>query len=73
MESAFGADLSDVRVHETHQATMLGANAYTEGNNIHFAPGQYDIGTPAGREMLAHEAWHVVQQKQGRVQPMPQL
>jgi len=67
METAFGADFSDVRVHEGHQATMLGAQAYTSGNNIHFAPGQYNPNSTGGRELLGHELTHVVQQKQGRV------
>ena len=67
METAFGTDFSAVRVHEGHQATLLGAQAYTAGNDIHFAPGQYDPHGPGGQKVLAHELWHVVQQKQGRV------
>ena len=39
METAFSADFSDVRVHVGHEATSLGAIAYTWGTNIHFAPG----------------------------------
>ena len=35
--------------------------AYTQGNDIHVAPGQ--------EKHLAHEAWHVVQQREGRVAP----
>ena len=46
---------------------MIGAQAYTTGSDIHFAPGQYDPHSPAGQEVLGHELWHVVQQKEGRV------
>ena len=67
MESAFGADFSAVRVHEGHQATMLGADAYTSGTEVHFALGKYDPHGSAGQELIVHELWHVVQQKQGRV------
>jgi len=67
METAFGADFSAVRVHQGPQATMIGAQAYTTGSDIHFAPGQYDPHSQAGRELLGHELWHVVQQKEGRV------
>jgi len=67
METAFGADFSDVRVHVGHEATSLGAIAYTWGTNIHFAPGQYNPHTLQGQKLLGHELWHVLQQKQGRV------
>jgi hypothetical protein len=68
MEAQFGTDFSAVRVHQGNQATMIGAQAYTTGNDIHFAPGRYDPHGPGGQQVLAHELWHVVQQKQGRVQ-----
>ena len=67
METAFGADFSDVRVHIGHEATSLGAIAYTWGSNIHFAPGQYNPHTIQGQKLLGHELWHVVQQRSGRV------
>ena len=67
METAFGADFSDVRVHIGHEASALGAIAYTWGSNIHFAPGQYNPHTLQGQKLLGHELWHVVQQKSGRV------
>lgn len=67
METAFGADFSDVRVHIGHEATSLGAIAYTWGTNIHFAPGQYNPHTLQGQKLLGHELWHVVQQRSGRV------
>ena len=67
METAFSTDFSDVRVHVGHEATALGAIAYTWGTNIHFAPGQYNPHTLQGQKLLGHELWHVLQQKQGRV------
>jgi Domain of unknown function (DUF4157) len=67
METAFGADFSDVRVHIGREASSLGAIAYTWGSNIHFAPGQYNPHTLQGQKLLGHELWHVVQQKSGRV------
>jgi Domain of unknown function (DUF4157) len=67
METAFSADFSDVRVHVGHEASSLGAIAYTWGSNIHFAPGQYNPNTIQGQKLLGHELWHVVQQRAGRV------
>ncbi|HYH86892.1 MAG TPA: DUF4157 domain-containing protein [Pyrinomonadaceae bacterium] len=67
MESAFGSDFSDVRVHVGQEASRIGALAYTWGTNIHFAPGQYNPHTLQGQKILGHELWHVVQQKSGRV------
>jgi hypothetical protein len=70
MERAFGADFSEVRIHAADQAaTAVGARAFTQGTDIHFAPGEYDPGSPLGLELLGHELAHVVQQAQGRVNP----
>jgi len=69
MEAAFGADFSDVKVHVGQEATDVGALAFTQGNDIHFAPGLYNPDTPSGQELLGHELAHVVQQREGRVQP----
>lgn len=67
MEASFGADFSAVRIHQGGHAASLGALGYTQGNDIHFAPGQYQPDTPRGQELLGHELAHVVQQSQGRV------
>jgi hypothetical protein len=68
MERAFGADFSEVRIHEADAAaTAVGAKAFTQGSEIHFAPGEYDPGSTLGLELLGHELAHVVQQAQGRV------
>jgi outer membrane protein OmpA-like peptidoglycan-associated protein len=67
MERAMNADFSGVRVHEGPQAQGMGALAYTQGNDIHFAPSQYQPETQQGQELLGHELAHVTQQAQGRV------
>lgn len=55
-----GEDLSDVRVHVgSPEPDRIGAHAFAQRSDIHLAPGQ--------EQHLAHEAWHVVQQRQGRV------
>jgi hypothetical protein len=66
MESKFGENFEDVRVHTGHSAEVSavasGARALTKGNDIIFGPGYYSPGTSAGRRLLAHELAHVVQQ-----------
>lgn len=65
VETLSGIMLDDVRVHyNSPKATGLGALAYAQGTEIHVGPGQ--------EKHLPHEAWHTVQQKQGRVQPTMQ-
>jgi hypothetical protein len=66
LEVAFGADLSQVRIHADHDVRRLGAVAYTHGNDIHFQPG-FQPYSQGGRELIAHELTHVVQQGSGRV------
>jgi hypothetical protein len=62
IEALSGADMGDVRVHyASPEPATVAAHAYAQGNDIHVAPGQ--------ERHLPHEAWHVVQQRQGRVQP----
>lgn len=66
IENMSGYSMDDVRVHyNSSKPAQLQALAYTQGTDIHVAPGQ--------EKHLPHEAWHVVQQKQGRVQPTMQL
>jgi hypothetical protein len=61
IESLSGMDLSDVRVHlNSEKPAQLNALAYAQGNDIHLGPGQ--------ERHLPHEVWHVIQQRQGRVQ-----
>jgi len=70
LESHFGADLADVRVHTgpeaAESATRLDALAYTAGRDIYFARGMYSPSSSSGRRLLAHEVAHVVQQSSGK-------
>jgi hypothetical protein len=66
IESISGLSLDQVHVHyNSSSPARLRAFAYTEGTEIHLSPGQ--------ERHLPHEAWHVVQQMQGRVKPNLQL
>lgn len=66
MERRFGHDFSRVRIHADAaadaSARMLGADAYTVGNDIAFASGKYAPHHRHGQHLLAHELTHVVQQ-----------
>jgi hypothetical protein len=66
VENLSGYSMDDVKVHyNSDKPAQLQALAYTQGTGIHVAPGQ--------EQHLPHEAWHVVQQMQGRVQPTMQM
>lgn len=74
MEDSFGMDFSSVRIHpDSPSAPEVGALAYTQGTDIHFAPGQFKPDTSAGRQLLGHELTHVVQQSKGLVQPTGEI
>lgn len=66
MESRFGTDFSDVRIHNNGQATKLSnqlyAKAFTVGNDIYFNEGKYAPDTSEGKQLLAHELTHTLQQ-----------
>lgn len=66
VEALSGYSMDDVKVHyNSGKPAQLNAHAYAQGVDIHIAPGQ--------EKHLPHEAWHVVQQKQGRVKPTMQM
>lgn len=69
MESRFGHDFSHVRVHTDQQAaesaSAVNALAYTVGSNVVFGTGLYKPNSSEGRQLLAHELTHVVQQGPG--------
>jgi hypothetical protein len=67
MEEAFGTSFEAVRVHEEPEVQALGAQAFTRGEDVHFAPGRFEPGSDAGAELIGHELAHVVQQRAGRV------
>jgi hypothetical protein len=66
LQSAFGADFSNVRVHTDATAQQLSdslnAHAFTIGTDIAFGPGEYQPGTVIGDTLIAHELAHVMQQ-----------
>lgn len=66
IESLSGMSMDHVKVHyNSSKPAQLNAHAYTQGPTIHVASGQ--------EKHLAHEAWHVVQQSQGRVKPTTEV
>lgn len=66
IEILSGLSMENVRVnYNSDKPAQLGASAYTQGTEIYVAPGQ--------DKRLPHEAWHVVQQSQGRVKPAMQI
>ena len=66
VEQLSGISMGDVKVHRnSDKPAQLQAHAYAQGTDIHLGPGQ--------EKHLPHEAWHVVQQKQGRVAPTVQM
>ncbi|AOX47830.1 hypothetical protein AB870_26420 [Pandoraea faecigallinarum] len=66
IEQLSGISMDGVRVHyNSSKPAQLQAHAYAQGQEIHLGPGQ--------ERHLPHEAWHVVQQAQGRVRPMVQM
>ena len=66
IENLSGYSMDDVKVHyNSDKPAQLNAHAYAQGTDIHMAPGQ--------ERHLPHEAWHVVQQKQGKVKPTMQM
>ncbi len=68
MENSFGTSFGDVNIHtDSSQAKSMSALAFTQGSNVHFAPGQYNPQSSSGQALLGHELTHVVQQRAGRV------
>jgi hypothetical protein len=72
MGQAFNADFSGVRVHTDSEADGLNralqARAFTTGQDVFFRQGEYNPGSSTGRQLLAHELTHVVQQNPDKVQ-----
>lgn len=66
IENLSGYSMDDVKVHyNSGKPAQLQAHAFAQGTDIHLGSGQ--------EKHLPHEAWHVVQQKQGRVKPTLQM
>jgi hypothetical protein len=66
MEPRFGADFRNVRIHSDAESSglsnQLGARAFTYQNHIFFSSDQYQPGTSEGKQLLAHELTHTLQQ-----------
>ena len=73
MEPAFGVDFGRVRVHTGTEADRLNravsARAFTTGQDIFFGQGEYNPSSSSGRELLAHELTHVMQQNSNQINP----
>jgi len=76
MEPRFGADFGNVRIHDDAGAAalsnQLGARAFTYGSHIFFARDQYQPASSDGKQLLAHELTHTIQQGHA-VQRKPQV
>jgi hypothetical protein len=72
-EPRFGHDFGRVRVHidqkAAESARAVNARAYTVGSNVVFAAGEYAPGVNAGRELIAHELVHTIQQSDAAISP----
>lgn len=66
METGFGADFSNVKIHTDSRAVQmsqeLGAQAFTNGNDVYFNKGKYNPASKEGKHLLAHELTHTIQQ-----------
>jgi hypothetical protein len=75
MGNRFGTDFSNVNIHTGQTAVnlnqQLNARAFTVGNDIYFNSGNYDPQSHSGKQLLAHELTHTIQQGAG-IQPMIQ-
>lgn len=71
MERGFGADFSNVKIHSNSNAAKmnneLGAQTFTNGNDIYFNSGKYNPASKEGKHLLAHELTHTIQQKSADV------
>lgn len=76
MEPRFGADFGNVRIHTDPESAglsnQLSARAFTYQNHIFFSRNQYQPGSSEGKQLLAHELTHTIQQGQA-VQRSPQV
>ncbi|MEL6537951.1 MAG: DUF4157 domain-containing protein [Bacteroidota bacterium] len=74
LEGTFGTRLDHLRVKKNSGfPAKVGAIATTRGSQIDIAPGHFNPNSAQGRKLIGHEAWHTVQQAQGRVKPTLQM
>ncbi|EDP95124.1 DUF4157 domain-containing protein [Kordia algicida OT-1] len=70
METSFGQDFSNVSIHTNSQkAVQMNARAYTQGEQVHFALGEFNPNSDKGKNLIGHEFTHVAQQRAGVVKP----
>ena len=74
MESSLGQDFSSVGINTNSQkAVQMNARAYTQNEQIHFAPGEFNPGSTSGQNLIGHEFTHIAQQRAGVVKPTKML
>jgi hypothetical protein len=77
MEGSLGSNFKGVRVHTDSRSDSLNkslsARAFTTGQDIFFRSGAYNPGSSSGRELIAHELTHVVQQRGGDTEASPAM
>ena len=76
MESGFGTDFSNVKVHTDSDAVkmnkQLGSQAFANGNHVYFNEGKFNPNSQSGKHLLAHELTHTVQQGGTTVRKKPE-
>lgn len=70
MEHSLGHDFSNVNIQkDSQEAADMHARAFTKGDSVHFARGEFDPHSEQGKNLIGHEFTHVAQQRSGAVQP----
>ncbi len=70
LQHSFQKDFSQVKIHtDSTKAKKVGSKAFTQGSEICFSPGFFNPYSPKGRQLIAHELTHVIQQRKNSVRP----
>lgn len=77
MQSRFGTDFSNIKIHTGNYAAQLSnqlnAQAFTVGNDIYFNSGKFSPSTSQGKKLIAHELTHTIQQNNNKVSAQPKV
>ncbi|WP_298516417.1 DUF4157 domain-containing protein [uncultured Kordia sp.] len=74
METSLGHDFSSVGIQTNSQkAVQMNARAFTQNEQVHFAPGEFNPGSTSGQNLIGHEFTHIAQQRAGVVKPTKAL
>ena len=74
MESSLGHDFSNVGIQtNSHKAVQMNARAFTQNEQIHFAPGEFNPSSTSGQNLIGHEFTHIAQQRAGVVKPTKRM